>query len=108
MCFVLGYFQCYVSTPTTGNNKIFTIYYTAPSGANFYTPCDFGNYFTIDYTEQLIDTVDTNTIHGVNVSSPIGYQGGETTVTVVGAVNTQYTMTIQNASTNHFYNFSNG
>ena len=105
---VLGYFQCYVSTPTTGNNKIFTIYYTAPSGANFYTPCDFGNYFTIDYTEQLIDTVDTNTIHGVNVSSPIGYQGGETTVTVVGAVNTQYTMTIQNASTNHFYNFSNG
>jgi len=103
---VLGYFQHYVSTPTTGDGKVFTIRYTAPDGANFYTPCEFGNLFTIDYTEQLIDIVDTNTIHGVNVSSPIGYQGGEATVTVVGAVNTPYTMTIQNATTNHWYNFA--
>jgi hypothetical protein len=101
-------FSTNISTPTTGDNKIFTIYYTAPNGANFYTPCEFGNLFTIDYTEQLIDTVDTNTIHGVNVSNPIGYQGGETTVTVAGAVNTQYTMTIQNATTSHWYNFAAG
>jgi len=103
---VLGYFDKDVNSTYTGDGKVFTIRYTSPDGADFYTPCDFGNYFTIDYTEQLIDTVDTNTIHGVNVSSPIGYQGGETTVTVVGAVNTQYTMTIQNASTNHWYNFA--
>jgi hypothetical protein len=101
-----GAFTTSVTSPTTGDNKIFSVYYTEPESGGSYTPCDFGHLITIDYTAQLISVADTNDIDGVNVDTTIGYQGGETGVTVFGAANAGYTMTIQNATNNYWYNFS--
>jgi len=101
-----GAFTLDVNSPTTGDNKIFSVYYTEPEGGGSYTPCDFGHLVTIDYTEQLIGVADTNDIDSVNVEADIGNKGGETTVTVIGAADAEYKMTIQNSTNSYWYNFS--
>lgn len=100
-----GAFTTSVTSPTTGDNKIFSVYYTEPEGGGSYTPCDFGHLITIDYTAQLISVADTNIINSVNVEASVGYQGGETMVTVFGTTGAKYIMTIQNATNSHWYNF---
>ena len=95
-----------ISNTTTGGGKIFSIYYTQPEGGGYYEPCNFGNLFTITYTEQLDSVDSTNTIFSVSTDVLIDYTGGESLVIVHGTADAQYTMTIQQAaSPNHTYDF---
>jgi len=95
-----------ISNTTTGGGKIFSIYYTQPEGGGYYEPCNFGNLFTITYTEQLDSVDSTNTIFSVSTDMLIDYTGGESLVIVHGTAGAQYTMTIQQAaSPNHTYDF---
>ena len=100
-------FTSAITDTTTGGGKIFSVYYSQPPGGGYYEPCNFGNLFTVDYSEKLISVDPTNGIHTVNVSTLMDHLGGESPITVFGTAGATYTMKVREvASPNKTYNFT--